>query len=96
MADIWVPKHRPGKTRIRHDIVVDRYWRHKKSRTRVTVTKHLLVDGMNERVVFFDPDRGQEFSLSIQEMCEQYEPDGNLGTPVRRPTFHKKYGGKKK
>lgn len=80
MVDIWVPKHRSYKGRTRHDIVVDRYWRHKVSRTRVKVTKHMLVDGVRQQIVFFDPERGMEFSLSLEQMKEQYEPDGNFGT----------------
>jgi hypothetical protein len=92
MVEGFVRRGKPSQGRIRHDIRVDRYWKSKKTGTKVEVTKLMLVDNTHLQVIFFDELRGAEFSLALDEMQSQYEPAGNTPSGSdRNVTFRKTY-----
>ena len=90
MVEGFVRRSKPSQGRIRHDIRVDRYWKSKRTGIKVEVKRLLLVDNVRLQVIFYDEERKAEFSLSLEQMQEQYEPAGNTPGHSERSVTHKK------
>lgn len=81
--DVFVPKYRPTAGRIRHDLRVCRYWRHKETGEVVEVIRAMLVKPENKlRLVYLQELPGQpepaELACWFSEMTEKYEEIGNM------------------
>jgi hypothetical protein len=83
-------KHREGIT-IKRSIRLARYWRHKETGNVVEIrTVQNVVPDQYLRVVFFDPQIGQEISMPLKSRPHPFQPPG-AAKEIMEPGFEESF-----